>query len=117
MRFADMMIDQMEGASDSWSIRWHHAVLANDGLVLFPPQTMIRNIGVEVGGATHGHLTAGLLPVGRLYEGTMVPKLPDEVQLDSWALAAYQRRLRRSAYGLATDLGRVRSALRRRLRR
>lgn len=117
MRFADMMVDQMEGISDSWSIRWHHSVLANDGLVLFPPQTMIRNIGVDVGRATHGHLTASLLPVGQLYDGEMAPPLPDTIELDAWALAAYQRRLRRSAYGLATDLGRVRSALRRRLRR
>ncbi len=101
-RFEGMMHDQMEGRSDSWAIRWHYSVTRNQGLVLYPPQSMVDNIGRETGKATHGQRTAHLLPFGELWSEKELPQLPEQPQRDEWALNAYVTRMRYSLFGFAT---------------
>lgn len=44
---------QERGKIDSWGIRWHLSVFAHDGLVLYPPRSLVQNEGVDSSG-THG---------------------------------------------------------------
>jgi hypothetical protein len=50
-----MLERQMNGEIDSWAIRWYYSVFAHDGLVLFPPRTLVSNGGFD-GSGTHGRL-------------------------------------------------------------
>jgi len=50
--YARMLIDQMEGRVDSWAIRWWWSVFREGGMALFPPRSLLQNIGNEVT-ATH----------------------------------------------------------------
>jgi hypothetical protein len=54
--WASMMQRQMEGKRDSWGVRWYWSVFRRDGLVLFPPRSLVRNTGTD-GSGTHGRGT------------------------------------------------------------
>ncbi|BBE51029.1 Sugar transferase [Ferriphaselus amnicola] len=43
---------QLNGKSDSWGIRWYFSVFCADGLVVYPPETLVKNIGHD-GSGTH----------------------------------------------------------------
>lgn len=45
-----MLRDQQEGRADSWAIRWYLSVFLCGGLVLYPKQTMVRNLGFDGSG-------------------------------------------------------------------
>lgn len=51
--FFSMLEKQMNGHSDSWAIRWYWSVFKNSGLTLFPPVSLVKNIGFD-GTGTHG---------------------------------------------------------------
>ena len=51
-----MLKRQMNGEIDSWAIRWYYTVFAHDGLVLFPPRTLVQYGGFD-GSGTHGRLS------------------------------------------------------------
>lgn len=55
--YFSMLRDQMEGRSDSWAIRWYWSVFKNKGLVIYPPASLVRNIGFD-GSGTHGWRTS-----------------------------------------------------------
>lgn len=104
MRFARMMWRQRAGLSSSWAIRWHHSVVRRAGLVLYPPMSLVEDMGPAVGKATHGQATARLLPSAPLWPHATPPPLPDRVELDQWAIDAFARRLNVSPYGLVSRL-------------
>ena len=54
--YARMLTRQMTGAIDSWAIRWYYTVFAHHGLVLYPPRTLVSNIGFD-GSGTHDRLS------------------------------------------------------------
>lgn len=54
-----MLKRQMNGEIDSWAIRWYYSVFARGGFALFPPRTLVSNMGLD-GTGTHGRLA---LPV------------------------------------------------------
>lgn len=111
MRFENMMRMQMAGKLSSWAIRFHDCVIAHDGLTLFPPMSLVEDIGMEAGRATHGQRSARLLPPSPLWQGTMPPLLPEKVEPDDWAIAAWARRLKWSAYGAAMGLAALRDGM------
>lgn len=115
MRFEEMLRRQMEGRLSSWAIRFHYTVVKVDGLVLYPPMSLVSDIGPSVGQATHGQRTAKLLPPAPVWPGAAPPPLPAEVAPDDWAVDAWARRLNRSAYGLAQGASAIRDAVSRRL--
>jgi hypothetical protein len=43
---------QLNGKSDSWGILWYLSVFSADGLVVYPPETLVHNIGHD-GTGTH----------------------------------------------------------------
>jgi glycosyltransferase involved in cell wall biosynthesis len=48
----DMLINQVEGTSESWAIRFDFGrFLANDGLTLYPSCSLVKNIGMDGSGA------------------------------------------------------------------
>jgi GT2 family glycosyltransferase len=50
--YSTLLEQQRCGKVNSWAIRWYLSVFFNNGVVLFPPQSLVRNIGL--GGGTHG---------------------------------------------------------------
>lgn len=78
--YARMLTQQMNGEIDSWAIRWYYTVFAHDGLVLFPPRTLVSNMGFDRSGA-HDRLA---LPA---YQGPLDMRasfdLPTEVAASS----------------------------------
>jgi len=50
-----MLARQMRRKIGAWDIRWYYTVFAHDGLVLFPPRTLVKNVGFDASG-THDRL-------------------------------------------------------------
>lgn len=48
-----MLAHQMQGIGDSWAIRWYWSVFKRGGMALFPPITLVENMGFD-GSGTHG---------------------------------------------------------------
>jgi Glycosyl transferase family 2 len=51
--YSTMLQRQMSGLGDSWAIRWYWSVFRNDGIVCFPPVSLVQNTGLD-GSGTHG---------------------------------------------------------------
>lgn len=51
--YYSMLAAQMKGKRDSWAIRWYWSVFQINGIVAFPPYSLIRNTGFD-GSGTHG---------------------------------------------------------------
>ena len=49
---ARMLDRQMDGAIDSWAIRWCYAQSKRDALTVYPVQSQVNNIGLD-GSGTH----------------------------------------------------------------
>lgn len=50
--YSDMLLRQMLGKIDSWAIRWNWSVFKAEGLVVYPSQSLVENIGFD-GSGTH----------------------------------------------------------------
>ena len=51
--YASMLEAQVAGRNSSWGIRWYWTVFRRGGMGIFPPQTLVRNCGMD-GSGTHG---------------------------------------------------------------
>lgn len=51
--YASMLRRQIEGKRDSWGVRFYWHVFKANGVVLYPPQTLIKNTGQD-GSGSHG---------------------------------------------------------------
>lgn len=87
-----MLQDQRAGKIDSWGVRWLLSVFLHDGLVLYPPATLVENTGVD-GSGTHGAGTPALQTTP-LRGSTEDWELPDRLELDAQALEAVRTLLR-----------------------
>ena len=50
--YTEMLEDQVRGSNDSWAIRWNASAFLNGMLTLYPPASLVRNIGLDSSG-TH----------------------------------------------------------------
>jgi Glycosyl transferase family 2 len=50
--YSAMLASQMQGRIDSWAIRWNWSVFRRNGLVIYPPVSLVTNIGFD-GSGTH----------------------------------------------------------------
>lgn len=50
--YSDMLFRQKKGKIDSWAIYWNWSVYSHAGLVVYPPVTLVKNIGFD-GSGTH----------------------------------------------------------------
>lgn len=95
--YAEMLEQQMRGEVDSWAIRWWWSMFRADALGLFPPRTLVSNIG-EDGTATHkpSRLVRLLKPMEAPALMQAVPDFPRTVMVDDAAQQAVRDFLRRS---------------------
>jgi hypothetical protein len=78
-----MLHKQILGQLDLWDIRWYWSVFRRDGVCLFPPESLVVNIGAD-SYATHGSVWRRILERlrPRRHLGVTVPSLPDEVSVN-----------------------------------
>jgi len=50
--YCGLLGKQMTGKVDSWGVRWYLSVFLRDGLVLYPPRSLVLNVGFD-GSGTH----------------------------------------------------------------
>jgi hypothetical protein len=50
-KYFDLLRAQREGRRDSWAILWYLSVFLQEGLVLYPRKSLVRNIGFDGSGA------------------------------------------------------------------
>lgn len=92
-----MLKKQNQGKSDSWAIRWYWSVFKRNGLVLFPPASLVKNIGFD-GSGTHGWRSAGIL----LKNETALSGLfdfPSKTEVESMNMEIIKRLLRKLSVG------------------
>lgn len=46
-KYFNMLESQQNGKTNSWAIRWYLSVFLNNGLALYPKQTMVQNVGFD----------------------------------------------------------------------
>jgi hypothetical protein len=101
--YFDMLKRQVTGKIDSWGICWHLSVFMQQGLVLYPTRSMVRNIGVD-GSGTHGGGTSGLQRDLSTDELSAPVRFPEKVEVDEAALSRVAANLRAMRAGLLTRL-------------
>jgi len=52
--YLKMLKDQADGKIDSWAIRWYASAFLNDKITLYPPATLVDNIGMDGSGIHSG---------------------------------------------------------------
>lgn len=62
---AQMLDLQMEGAIDSWAIRWCYAQSKLDALTVYPVHSLLQNIGLDGSGTHSGFASQYSVTVGR----------------------------------------------------
>jgi hypothetical protein len=100
--YSGMLESQLAGRLDSWGVRWLLSVFLRDGLVLYPPATLVENIGAD-GSGTHGAGERALHGAAPAAAATDC-MLPDTIQVDAAALAEVRRLLRGLRPGLFSRL-------------
>lgn len=80
--YATMLVRQMAGMRDSWAVRWYWSVFKANGLVLFPPVSLVRNTGFD-GSGTHGRGLLRKFSKSRPTLSSAGINLPESVVLDS----------------------------------
>jgi hypothetical protein len=113
--YAGLLDAQMAGRASSWGIRWYWSVFQRDGLVVYPPRSLVRNTGFD-GTGTHGR---GAL---RRFGGiatveAIAPTLPPTPAVEDADMAAVRRAVWRQnggwlGYGI-DRLRRIHAAARR----
>lgn len=95
--YFSMASQQYNQSLDSWGIRWHLSVFLKDGLVLYPPTSLVENAGTD-GSGTHG---AGHAQLQRALEnGSADIRFPDRIATDGKKLGQVEALLRSMKPGL-----------------
>ena len=99
--YATMLVRAMSGSGDGtpWDIRWYWTAFKANGLVLFPPASLVRNAGFD-GSGTHGR---GFLRRFSRVKTALPPleiNLPKSVFLDAGLFACVKKALWRQNGGL-----------------
>jgi hypothetical protein len=89
-----MLEDARAGRTDSWGIRWHLSVFMREGLVVYPRNSLVQNVGAD-GSGVHGAGAPALHPVvvaGHAAGGAV--RLPEQVTEDAVAMRSLEDFLR-----------------------
>lgn len=97
--YFDMLKLQLAGAIDSWAIRWYWSVFKNEGIILYPPSTLVKNEGFD-GSGTHGWRTARNFD-SREDRFATIPALPGALTINSQAFIDIQEMLSHARGGYA----------------
>lgn len=90
--YANMLVRQMEGCRDSWAIRWYWSVFRMNGLVLFPPVSLVQNTGFD-GSGSHGRGLLRRFSTMKTVEPAFCIDLPEEVEMDALLYASVKKAL------------------------
>jgi hypothetical protein len=100
--YSDMLLKQKERGLETWDISWWWRVFSSGGVTLFPPQSLVANIGFDET-ATHGRLgwLRALLPaigpvVGDVNARRERPSLPNLIDVSADDVRALSRALLRT---------------------
>jgi hypothetical protein len=94
-----MLEQQIRGEIDSWGVRWLLSVFMRDGLVLYPPASLVQNIGVD-GSGTHGSGTVTLQrQIAKSTMSTDALDYPDRLEVNDQTFADVKRLLREAHPG------------------
>lgn len=80
--YSKMLKQQDVGKSQSWAVRWYWAVFKSNGLVLYPGQTLIKNVGQDAAATNVGiyrRLLARVRSNGHF--PLVLPDFPDSIEL------------------------------------
>ncbi|MBU6154232.1 MAG: glycosyltransferase [Bdellovibrionales bacterium] len=75
-----MLKDQIAGRNNSWAIRWYASAFLQNKLTLYPPKSLVRNIGMD-GSGTHCDPTSDY----DVELASEVPPFPSKVIVDEEA--------------------------------
>jgi len=101
--YFSMAEQQNCGKIDSWGICWNLSVFMREGLVLFPRESLVQNIGVDASG-THGKGHASLQkPLSASALGVAL-RLPEGVEVDQVALRSVGQLLSEIKLGFLSRL-------------
>lgn len=93
--FFKMLQMQRDGLVDSWGILWYLSVFVRGGLVLFPPQALVKNEGFD-GSGTHSNIFYEGISFFESVNGNCW-KFPNEVVADEFAFSKVKKYLSRSS--------------------
>lgn len=80
--YSAMLARQMMGFSNSWAIRWYWFVFNCNGLVIFPPYSLVHNTGFD-GSGTHGKGLFRHFEALNKTSSTRCIELPSIVEIDN----------------------------------
>ena len=83
--YTAMLFRQITGKVDSWAIRWYWSVFQRGGLVLYPPRSLVDNLGFD-GSGSHGRGT--LKNFSTVLDGQTSWEWPSSIEIDE---NVYQR--------------------------
>lgn len=93
--YSTMLVRQMLGQRDSWAVRWYWSAFQNQALTLFPPTTLVSNIGFD-GSGSHGRGTLRRFDsVSKAGAGNEL-RLPDLIGVDGNDYVIVKSSLRRA---------------------
>jgi len=88
--YSTMLKRQMRQNLDSWGIRWYWSVFRRGGLGLFPPQSLVKNHGMD-GTGTHGRGIFADFSNGASDRPRGCPAMPDQSVVSQSGLKAVQK--------------------------
>jgi hypothetical protein len=91
--YSSMLYGQMVGQLDSWAIRWYLSVFERNGLVLYPPKSLVQNNGFD-GSGTHGSGAANIASLPENSVSIEGWQFPDNIQVDDLAFTRVKQQLR-----------------------
>jgi hypothetical protein len=91
--YFSMLRKQKRGLIDSWAIRWYLSLFLNDGLVLYPKNTLVHNEGFDGSGT---HCKDQISAQGALSEWPTGGIFPHKMNASIEALEAVKQEFRRN---------------------
>jgi hypothetical protein len=81
--YYSMLQSCLSGRAESWAIRWHLTVFMNKGLVLYPSETLVENIGFDGSGV---NCVASSIEQSHVSQSSQAIDLPKELTLSEYYL-------------------------------
>ena len=79
--YSTMLLRQMHGSIDSWAIRWYWCVFKMNGLVLYPPTSLVKNTGFD-GSGSHGRGFLRSFSKHNKFSPVIDFRFPDHINID-----------------------------------
>lgn len=95
--YIKLLSEHMTGKVNSWGVVWHLSVFMNHGLTIYPPSSLVSNMGFD-GSGTHGQSSGfGRVELNRAIESVT---WPDQIEIDQDIYLDVKKIIRTSKKGL-----------------